>query len=57
MRESIKNAIGSTIQDLINSGEKTSFTAKELKLFGIEIPKVELSAKDIQHIRESTHLS
>ncbi|MBC8403425.1 MAG: helix-turn-helix domain-containing protein [Candidatus Marinimicrobia bacterium] len=57
MRKSIKNAIGSTIQDLINSGEKTSFTAKELKLFGIEIPKVELSAKDIQHIRESTHLS
>ena len=33
MRKSIKNAIGSTIQDLINSGEKTSFTAKELNLF------------------------
>jgi len=38
--------------------------AKKLRLlqrsstfFGIEIPKVELSAKDIQHIRESTHLS
>ena len=42
---------------MINSGEKTSFTAKELKLPGIEIPKVELSAKDIQHIRKSTHLS
>jgi putative transcriptional regulator len=39
MRESIKNAIGGTVQDLINSGEKTSFTAKELKLLGIEIPK------------------
>jgi len=57
MRKSVKNAIGSTVQDLINSGEKTSFTAKELKLLGIEFPIVELSAKDIQHIRESTHLS
>ncbi len=46
MRESIKNAIGSTVQDLINSGENTSFTAKELKLLGIEIPKVELSASN-----------
>jgi len=31
MRDSIKDAIGDTVQNLINSGIKTSFTEKELK--------------------------
>jgi len=57
MRESIKEAIGDTIQDLIKSGIKTSFTEKELKEFGIEIPDVEINAQDIQRIREKTNLS
>ncbi len=43
MRESIKNAIGSTVRDLINSGEKTSFTAKELKQLGIQNKEKNLS--------------
>lgn len=57
MRETIKNAIGETIQGLVRSGIKTSFTAKELKEFGVEIPKVEITAKDIQEIREKIKLS
>jgi putative transcriptional regulator len=57
MRDSLKNAIGDTVQDLINSGIKTSFTEKELKEFGIKIPDVEINAHDIQKIREKTKLS
>lgn len=57
MRESIKEAIGDTIQDLMKSGIKTSFTEKELKEFGIEIPDIEINAQDIQRIRKKTNLS
>jgi len=57
MRDEIKIAIGNTIQDLIKSGIKTSFTEKELKEFGIVIPKVEIDAQDIQRIRGKTNLS
>ncbi len=57
MRKSIKNAIGNTVKDIIYIGGKTSFSAKELNELGVEIPKVEISADDIQAIRELTHLS
>jgi len=57
MRDSIKDAIGDTVQNLINSGIKTSFTEKELKEFGIIINEVEINARDIQKIRETTKLS
>jgi putative transcriptional regulator len=57
MRKSIKNAIGNTVHDLINSGIKTSFTEKEIKTLGVKIPEVEINAKDIQEIREKTKLS
>ena len=40
MRKSIKKAIGETVQDLVNSGLKTSFTMKELKSLGVTIPEV-----------------
>lgn len=57
MRKSIKEAVGNTIEDLIRNGIKTSFTEKELKELGIEIPEVEMSAKEIQEIRERIKLS
>ena len=57
MRNKIKNAIGNTVQDLILSDVKTSFTEKELKELGVKIPKVRINAKDIQKIRERTKLS
>ena len=57
MREKIKKAIGDTVQDLILSNVKTSFTEKELKELGVIIPKVKINAKDIKKIREKSKLS
>ena len=57
MRNSVKKAIGTTVQDLLKRGVKTSFTEKELKELEVEIPQVEMSAKDIQRIRERIKLS
>jgi len=57
MRDSIKDAIGGTVQDLINSGIKTSFTARELNTLGVEIPEVELSTNQIKEIRKKLKVS
>ncbi len=57
MRESIKNAIGETVQDMMNSGVKVSFTKKELDLLGVEIPKVQLTTDQIIAIRKQMNLS
>ena len=57
MRDSIKKAIGETVQDLINSGLKTSFTKKELNSLGVTIPEVHLSTNQIKEIRENLNLS
>lgn len=57
MRDSIKKSIGETVQDLMNSGVKTSFTQKELNSLGVEIPEVQLSAIQIQEIRKQINLS
>ncbi|WPD21978.1 MAG: hypothetical protein SD837_17450 [Candidatus Electrothrix scaldis] len=52
MRNSIKKAIGSTVQDLINSGAKTSFTEKELNTLGVKIPEVSLNIAQLKKISE-----
>ncbi len=57
MRDSIKKAIGETVQDMLNSGFKTSFTEKELSSLGVTIPEVQLSTHQIKKIRESLNLS
>ena len=57
MRKSIKSAVGDTVKELIKNNVKTSFTEKELKALGIEIPKVEINAEDIQEIRTRINLS
>jgi len=57
MRDSIKKAVGNTLQDLLKRGIKTSFTEKELKKLGVEIPEIEIDAKDIQAIRKKVKLS
>jgi putative transcriptional regulator len=57
MRDSIKNSIGETVQDLMNSGIKTSFTSKELNSLGVNIPDVQLSTSQIKEIREQMNLS
>ncbi len=57
MRNSIKKAIGDTVQDLINSGMQTSFTKKELDSLGIDIPEIRLTTDQIKSIREQMNLS
>lgn len=57
MRESIKNAIGDTVQDMMNSGVKVSFTKKELDSLGVDIPKVEFTTDQIIAIRKQMNLS
>jgi len=57
MRDSIKKSIGQTVQDLMNSGVKTSFTQKELDSLGVEIPDVQISTIQIQEIRKQMNLS
>ena len=57
MRDSIKDAIGNTVRDLVKAGIKTSFTEKELKALGVEIPEVKLTAYQIREIRKNLNLS
>lgn len=57
MRDSMKKAIGNTVQELVDSGIKTSFTEKELNALGIQIPKVSLTTCQIKEIREDLKLS
>lgn len=57
MRNSIKKAIGDTVQDLINSGMQTSFTKKELDSLGIDIPEIKVTTDQIKKIREQMNLS
>ena len=57
MRNSIKEAIGNTVQDLINSGIKSSFTKKELDSLGIDIPKIQVTTDQIKDIRKEMNIS
>ena len=57
MRESIKSAIGETVQDMVDSGIKVCFTKKELDLLGVEIPKVQFTTNQIRAIRKQMNLS
>ena len=57
MRESIKSAIGDTVQDMMNSGLKVSFTKKELDSLGVDIPKVQFTRDQIIAIRKQMNLS
>ena len=57
MRDSIKNAIGETVQDMVNSGTSVSFTKKELDSLGITIPNIQVTGDQIQAIRKQMNLS
>ena len=57
MRDSIKQAIGETVQDMINAGVDVSFTKKELDSLDITIPNIQLSSEQIQAIRKKMNLS
>jgi len=51
MRESLKNSISETIQDLMNAGLTTTFTNKELKTLGVNKPEVKVTAEDLKNKR------
>jgi len=57
MRDSIKEAIIETVLDMSDSNLDTSLTTKELKKQGINIPKRNISAKEIKQIRSSLNVS
>ncbi|GAB6098010.1 hypothetical protein JCM14469_42640 [Desulfatiferula olefinivorans] len=57
MRRTIKEAIGSTLQDMVDSGLKTSFTERELNELDVKIPEVILTSDQIRAIRKKTNLS
>ena len=57
MRKSIKDAVGSTVQDMIDARLKTSFTKKELNSLGVVVSKISLTPEKIKEIRHITTLS
>ena len=57
MRKSLKEAIGETVQDLVDAGLKTSFTERELNSLGVEVPEIVITAAEIKAIRKRMNLS
>lgn len=57
MKKSMKEAIGTTVQDMIESGIDSSFTQKDLNTLGIKIPEVTITSAQIKEIRVKRHLS
>nr|WP_320194260.1 helix-turn-helix domain-containing protein [uncultured Desulfobacter sp.] len=57
MKKSMKDAIGNTVQDMLNSGLNTSFTEKELNALGVIIPDITITPYQIKKIRQKTNLS
>ena len=52
MRDSVKEAIASTVTDMIEADLKVSFTQKELHKMGIKVAPVSLSPEEISRIRK-----
>ena len=57
MRKAMKEAIGTTVEDMIKAGLDSSFTQKDLNTLGVKIPEVTLSSTQIKKIREKRRLS
>ena len=57
MRDSIKEAIGSTVQEMVDAEISVSFTKKELNSLGIIIPSIEVTSSQIRSIRARMNLS
>ncbi|BAF71663.1 helix-turn-helix domain-containing protein [Sulfurovum sp. NBC37-1] len=57
MRDSMNEAISSTVKDMIEADLEVSFTKKELKRMGVEIAPVTITAGEIKIIRKSLKLS
>ena len=57
MKKTIKSAVSSVVQDMLDAGLKSSFTKKELDHLGITIPDISMTSEQIQKIRKKTNLS
>ncbi len=57
MRDSMQEAIGSTVADMMSTGLKVSFTQKELDELGVEIPNSSVTATQIREIRSFMQVS
>lgn len=57
MKKTMKDAIGGTVQDMLNAGLNTSFTLKELNALGVIIPDIKITPNKIKKIRQNTNLS
>lgn len=57
MRKSIKDAVGTTVHDMLKTGLKSTFTQKELDSLGVQIPEISITPEQIRNIRLKTNLS
>jgi len=57
MRKTMKEAIGATVRDMLNSDLKTSFTKKDFDELGVEFSEIKITSNDIRAIRRKTKLS
>ena len=57
MRESINEAIASTVTDMLEGDLEVSFTKKELDKLGVEVALVSLSATEILQVRKKLKVS
>lgn len=57
MRKTMREAIGTTVRDMLNSDLKTSFTKKDFDELGVEFPEIKITSNDIRAIRRKTKLS
>jgi len=58
MRKSMKEAMGSLTQGLLDAGLGTPFTAKELNVLGVKIPEIKkITPSRIKRIRDKINIS
>ncbi|NQU63111.1 MAG: hypothetical protein HQ517_02345 [SAR324 cluster bacterium] len=51
MKNTIKDAVRSTVQDMLISDIRSSFTKKELDQLGVTIPELSMTSEQIKKIR------
>lgn len=57
MRKAMREAIGETVRDMLNSDLPVSFTKRDFDELGIEFTEVTITPEEIQAIRARTRLS
>ena len=57
MRNSINEAITSTVENMLDTNLEVSFTEKELRKLGVKLDPVTITAGEIQKVRKTLRLS